>query len=340
MKRYTRAAAVLPMAVGLALGYAPVAVADGDVSISSAEVSGTLTPGKQGTVKVVVANIKAPAGQKSCTEIKLEGGGGGVSCFDLGAPGASVTHQGFVLVPKEAKPGPKTITVKLIPRAVGGLGRDEKTISGTVGAAAPACDPVKLQKEGFGVGHTEGLKDGRADGFADSYRQSYDDAFKKKPGLTADECQDFVLKAFQDGYAKGYETGFKEGQGKGGKVGEKEGKEDRQKGNTSRNVTIQQLEVSVSPASGEVDCAQGVKFTGILVGSGVGTVQFHWERTSGKVPGTIEFSVPEGELKNVTDQAAVPAGATTATITQKLVIDNGPSQGKTAQATAKLTCKK
>ncbi|MER7462068.1 hypothetical protein [Streptomyces sp. NPDC097981] len=224
---------------------------------------------------------------------------------------------------------------------VGGVGKDTKTITATLGAAPPACDPIALDKDAFAVGHSEGLKDGRVDGFADTYRQSYDDAFnKKKPGLTADECQDLALKTFQDAYGKGYETGFKEGQAKGGKVGEKEGQEDRQKGNTSRNVTIRLVQVTATPASGEADCAQGIRFTANLVGMGAGTIQYHWERASGKVPGTVEFSGGDNEVKTVTDQAAVPAGVTTATLTQKIVIDNGPSQGKTAQASANVTCKK
>ncbi|MCX5375962.1 hypothetical protein [Streptomyces sp. NBC_00091] len=339
MKRCKRVAVVLPVAAGLCLVYAPVAVADADASIVSAEVSGTLTPGARASVKVVVMNHKAPAGQKSCISAKMDGGGG-TSCFDLGAPGTSVTHDGFMEVLKDAKPGPRTVTVNLLPRAVGGLGKDTKTVTATVGNAPPACDPVSLNRDAFQLGHTEGLKDGREDGFADSYRQSYDDAFKKKPGLTAEQCQDFALSAFQNGYGKGYETGFKEGQAKGGKVGEKEGKEDRQKGNTSRNVTIRQLRVTALPATGEADCAQGVKFTASFLGSGTGTIQFHWERSSGKVPGTIEFSGGDAEPKTVTDQAAVPAGATTATLTQKFVIDSGPSKGKTAQATANVTCKK
>lgn len=339
MKRCKRVAVVLPVAAGLALVYAPAAVADGDVSITSAEVSGPLTPGARTTVKVVVMNHKAPTGQTSCVETKMEGGGGG-SCFDLGAPGTAVTHDGIILVAKDAKPGARTITVNLIPRKVDGVGRDTKTISGTVGAAPSVCDPIALNKEAFGLGHSEGLKDGRVDGFADTYRQSYDDAFKKKPGLTADQCQDFALKAFQNGYGQGYEVGFKEGQAKGGKVGEKEGQEDLQKGNTSRNVTIGQMQVTATPATGEADCAQGIRFTASLAGSGAGTIQFHWERTSGKVSGTVEFSGGDNEVKTVTDQAAVPAGATTATLTQKFVIDNGPSQGKTASATADVTCKK
>ncbi|MFJ3878848.1 hypothetical protein ACIPW5_15440 [Streptomyces sp. NPDC090077] len=209
-------------------------------------------------------------------------------------------------------------------------------------AAPPACDVVQLNKDAFALGHKEGLKDGRADGFEDAYRQSYDDAFKKKqPGLTADQCEDLAIKAFQEGYAKGYETGFADGRAKGSKEGQKEGKEDRKKGNASRNVVVEEVVVTATPKSGETDCSQGIRFTAQLVGTGPGTVQFHWERKAGgKVPGTVEFAKDQAELKSVTDQAAVPAGSTSASISQKFVVDSGPSKGKSALATANVTCKK
>ncbi|QES50073.1 hypothetical protein DEJ50_21835 [Streptomyces venezuelae] len=338
-----RAAVMMPVVAGLALAYAPGAAADENVSITSVEAVGELIPGKAAKINVVVMNHKAPTAQRSCVSVGGEafGDGGLTSCFDLGPPGTSVTHVSTPFVGKTAKPGPTTLNVSLQPRTIQGIGKDTKTAPATVGAAPPACNPLEINKEAFRVGHEEGLKDGREDGFADSYRQSYDDAFKTKKGLTAEQCTELIIAAHRDGYGKGYEAGFKEGQAKGGKVGEKEGKEDRRKGNVSRNVTVFKLTVTPAPKSGEVDCAQGVTFTATLVGRGTGTVQFHWERTSGKVPGSIEFTDADAlQAKNVTDQAAVPAGAASATITQKMVIDNGPSKGKSATATANVTCKK
>ncbi|MGE7387109.1 hypothetical protein ACQKM2_16675 [Streptomyces sp. NPDC004126] len=338
MKRCMRVAVTLPVAVGLAMAYAPRALADGDASIVSAEVSGPLTPGARATVNVVVMNIKAPAGQESCTEIKTEGGGA-TTCFNLGAPGTSVTHAGVMVMDKDAKPGARTITVKLIPRNINGVGKDEKTISGTVGAAPPACNPVKLQKDAFALGHKEGLADGRADGYADAYRQSYDDAFKKKQGLTAEQCEEFAHKAFQDGYGRGYDTGFKEGQAKGAKEGQKEGKEDQRTGNASRNVTIETIAVKAQPSSGEIDCSFGVVFSATVQASGAGTVRFHWDRPSGKLPGTLTFG-DDGAPRTAISLGTIPTGATTATLTQKFVVDSGPSKGKSEQFTANVTCKK
>ncbi|MER5934297.1 hypothetical protein [Streptomyces sp. NPDC002054] len=343
MKRCMRAVITLPVVAGLALAYAPGAAADENVSIESVEAVGPLIPGQIAKVNVVVKNHKAPTGQESCTSVGGEafGDGGLTSCFNLGAPGTSVTHVSNPIVGKTAKPGTTTLNVSLIPRTITGVGRDTKTATATVGTAPPACNAPELTKDAFRVGHMEGLKDGREDGFADAYKQSYDDAFKQKQGLTAEQCGEIAIAAHRDGYGKGYEVGFKEGQAKGGKVGEKEGKEDLRKGNTSRNVTVIKLTVTPAPKSGEVDCAQGVTFTGTFFGSGTGTVQFHWERPSGKVPGTIEFADGDAiQPKSVTDQAAVPAGAASATITQKLVIDSGPSKGKSASATANVTCKK
>lgn len=233
---------------------------------------------------------------------------------DQGAPGAGV---GFF-----AKEGPEA---------------GARTTTCTVVNAPSACDAATAETTGYRLGRTEGLKDGREDGFADSYRKSYDDTVKKNQGLTADECKALQDKGFTEGYKVGYETGFKEGQAKGGKVGKKDAEEDQRQGNTSRNVVIGQLQVKADPASGEADCAQGIRFTATLTGSGTGTIRYHWERPSGKVPGTVEFN--DGGTKTITDQAAVPAGATTANLTQKLVIDNGPSKGKSAQATANVTCK-
>ncbi|MEU3723895.1 hypothetical protein [Streptomyces sp. NPDC031705] len=234
---------------------------------------------------------------------------------DQGAPGAGV---GF-FAKEGLEPGGRATTCTIID-------------------APSACDGAKAETTGYRLGRTEGLKDGREDGFADTYRKSYDDAVKKRPGLTADECKAVQDKGFADGYKVGYEEGFKEGKAKGGKVGKKEGEEDRRKGNASRNVVVSQLQVKADPASGEADCAQGIRFTATLVGSGTGTVRYHWERTSGKVSGTVEFA-GDG-TKTVTDQAAVPAGSATATVSQKFVVDSGPSQGKTGQASASVTCKK
>lgn len=200
---------------------------------------------------------------------------------------------------------------------------------------------MKIEAQGFRNGQVEGLKDGREDGYADAYKKSYDDAFKTKQGLTADECKALEAKGYTEGYKKSYETGFAEGQKQGGKEGKKEGKEDRRKGNTSRNVVIGTLAVTATPASGEVDCTKGVTFTATLAGTGTGTVRGHWERSSGaKVSTTVEFGGTGSDSKTVTDQAAIPAGATTATVSEKFVIDNGPSKGKTATADASVTCKK
>ncbi|MDK9494781.1 hypothetical protein QEZ40_003415 [Streptomyces katrae] len=216
-----------------------------------------------------------------------------------------------------------------------------KAVSAIVRAAPapPPCDPFQIQKDAFALGHKEGLADGRADGFADAYRQSYDDAFKKNQGLTADQCQDFALKAFQDGYGRGYETGFKEGQAKGAKEGQKEGKEDRREGNDSRNVLVELIAVKAQPASGEIDCSFGVTFSATVAASGPGTIRFHWDRPTGKLPGTLTFG-EDGATRVAISHSVIPAGATKATITQKFVVDSGPSKGKSGQFTAGVTCKK
>ncbi|MFJ3877096.1 hypothetical protein ACIPW5_06515 [Streptomyces sp. NPDC090077] len=238
---------------------------------------------------------------------------------DQGAPGAGVTF--FAMEGRQVGARTTTCTVVDTP------------------AATSACDPIELQKDAFALGHGEGLKDGRADGFEDAYRQSYDDAFKKKPGITADQCEDLGLKAFQDGYGKGYEKGFAEGRAKGGKEGKKEGQEDRRTGNASRNVSVEVLKVRAEPASGETDCSVGIVFTATVVASGAGTVRYHWERPSGNLPGTLEFR-DDGAPRTAISQGTVAPGAATATLTQTFVVDSGPSQGKTAQATANVTCKK
>lgn len=337
---------VAPLFVaGLSLLYAPPAGADDDVSITSAEATDTLIPGRYGAkVKVVVTNHKAVAGQESVIETSGDAITGVTSSFKLGAPGTAVTHEAQLLVKKDAKPGPTTITVTLKPRGKVGqpaLGKDTKTVQATVGTAPPACNEVTIESEAYRVGLAKGRADGTEDGYAEAYKKSYDDTMETKPGLTADECRALAAKGYHEGYVKAYDPAYQKALKEGAKSGKKEGKEDQGTG-ISRAVKVSSIGITSDPPSGEAVCGNAVRFTAAITATGPGILQFHWVKSPGTATpkDNLQFGGPGAETKKVSELVAIPEGATSVDASAQLKIDTGPSKGKSETASVTITCKK
>ncbi|MEU3774012.1 hypothetical protein AB0F11_12545 [Streptomyces sp. NPDC032472] len=193
-------------------------------------------------------------------------------------------------------------------------------------ALRPACDKKALENEGYRQGRTEGLADGRADGTADTYRKSYDDSFEPKPGLS-EECGVLQAKAYKKGYKSGYEAGFKETAKKG-----------KRKGDSARNVTVDELTVAAVEASCETDLIQ---FRATFTATGKGTLHYHWAGGTQVYPQrSLEFTGPGPQVQSDSIAVHFPPGGAVAAITEKVVIDSGPSKGKSAEWTITAGCPK
>ncbi|MEU6864524.1 hypothetical protein ABZ924_14795 [Streptomyces sp. NPDC046876] len=201
------------------------------------------------------------------------------------------------------------------------------------------CDEVAMHRLGFRMGSADGLEDGRVDGRAEAYKKSYDDVMKSQQGITEDECRQLGLAAYKDAYGPAYEKGFAEGSAEGKKAGKEDAQKDKKTGLT-RNVRVNIGDVTVTPATGPVDCKKGVAFSATLQATSKGIVNYHWEKAGKRTAGTVEFVGAEGfENKTVTLTAPV-AGASGSTVTAlvTLVIDSGPSKGVTHTEGFQITC--